>query len=435
MADPSSPRAGTIRPRLGKAGDPVNPRSVPHCPEVRPGPKTARVLVVDDDDAFRRMLVRGLAHPSYEIDEARDSASAIARLAKSQYEVVLTDFRMDGPTGAEVLRAALGCAPPPVVILMSGHGTIPIAVDAVQSGASDFVQKPFAIESMRMKIDRALELRRLKYQVDYLNRTQPDIYNVDRIIGAGGALQKVLTLVKKVARSNASILILGETGTGKELIAAAVHHNSDRANRAFIKVNCAALHDNLLESELFGHEKGAFTSADRQRIGRFEQANGGTLFLDEIGDMSPSTQAKVLRVLQQHEFERLGGSVTLKVDVRILAATNRNLGAMVRARTFREDLFYRLNVVSIEVPPLRERKEDIPALTEAFLHRLAGEMKKPVPGMDAAARSMLAGHDWPGNIRELENMLERAVLLAVGPDIGVDDLTIAHDRPREPVVF
>jgi two-component system response regulator HydG len=305
-----------------------------NAPKADPSPAAARILVVDDDAAFRRVLVRGLSNPAYDIDEAADGASAIAQLATRQYDVVLTDFRMDGSDGADILRAALDVEPHPAVIVMSGHGTITIAVDAIQAGAFDFVPKPFAIDYMRLKVERALEVRRLRYQVDYLNHTQPDIYDVDRIVGASGSLQKVLTLVRKVARSKATILILGETGTGKELIASAVHHNSDRATRAFIKVNCAALHENLLESELFGHEKGAFTSADRQRIGRFEQANGGTLFLDEIGDMSPSTQAKILRVLQQHEFERLGGSRTLHVDVRIIAATNRDLGAMVRAKTF-----------------------------------------------------------------------------------------------------
>jgi two-component system response regulator HydG len=231
--------------------------------------------------------------------------------------------------------------------------------------------------------------------------------------------------VKKVAKSSSTILIRGETGTGKELIAAAVHHNSDRAARAFVKVNCAALHENLLESELFGHERGAFTSADRQRIGRFEQADGGTLFLDEIGDMSASTQSKVLRVLQEHEFERLGSSKTLKVDVRVLAATHRNLPAMVTDGTFRADLFYRLNVVSIDLPPLRDRIEDIPALAATFVRRLAGELKKPVQDLRPDALEALQRHHWPGNIRELENVIERAVLLAEGPMLGAEDILIA----------
>ena len=222
----------------------------------------------------------------------------------------------------------------------------------------------------------------------------------------------MLTVVKKVAKSNSTVLIRGETGTGKELIAGAIHHNSPRAARNFVKVNCAALQENLLESELFGHEKGAFTGADKQRIGRFEQADGGTLFLDEIGDMSPSTQAKILRVLQEHEFERLGGTRTMRVDVRLIAATNRDLPPMVQAGTFREDLYYRLNVVSIEMPPLRERKDDIVPLADFFLRRFAGELKKQIDGIEPDAQKLLMRYNWPGNIRELENAIERAVLLA-----------------------
>jgi transcriptional regulator with GAF, ATPase, and Fis domain len=236
----------------------------------------------------------------------------------------------------------------------------------------------------------------------------------------------VLSIVKKVARSNSTVLIKGETGTGKELIAGAIHHNSNRSSRAFVKVNCAALQENLLESELFGHEKGAFTSADKQRIGRFEQADGGTLFLDEVGDMSASTQAKILRVLQEHEFERLGGTRTLRVDVRIIAATNRNLMQMVQEGRFREDLFYRLNVVSVETPPLRERKDDIPALAEFFVKRFSGELKKKVEGVQPEALKVLMRHHWPGNIRELENVIERAVLLAETGMVGVDDLQIGE---------
>ena len=250
---------------------------------------------------------------------------------------------------------------------MTAFGSVSTAVEAMKSGAFDYVQKPFEIEEMEVKIEKALEMRRMQNQIDYLRHAQGDIYDFDRIIGSSGALEKVLDVVRKVAKSNTTVLVRGETGTGKELIAGAIHHNSHRAARNFVKVNCAALQENLLESELFGHEKGAFTGADKQRIGRFEQADGGTLFLDEIGDMSPNTQAKLLRVLQEHEFERLGGTRTIKVDVRLIAATNRDLPAMVEAGQFREDLYYRLNVVTIEMPPLRERKDDIAALAE-LLH-------------------------------------------------------------------
>jgi Nif-specific regulatory protein len=277
---------------------------------------------------------------------------------------------------------------------------------------------------MELKVAKALEHRRLKHEIEYLRHTQQDIYDFDRIVGASGALQSVLSIVKKVARSNSTILIRGETGTGKELIAGAIHHNSLRATRAFVKVNCAALQENLLESELFGHEKGAFTSADKQRIGRFEQADGGTLFLDEVGDMSQSTQAKILRVLQEHEFERLGGTRTLRVDVRIITATNRNLTQMVQEGKFREDLFYRLNVVSVDMPPLRDRKDDIGQLAEFFVRRFSGELKKKVEGINPEALKVLMRHNWPGNIRELENVVERAVLLTDGAEVELKDLQI-----------
>jgi Nif-specific regulatory protein len=293
-------------------------------------------------------------------------------------------------------------------------------------GAFDYVQKPFEIEEMEVKIEKAIELRRLRHEIDYLRHTQQDIYDFDRIVGAPGALQQVLNIVRKVAKSNTTVLIRGETGTGKELIAGAIHHNSLRSGRNFVKVNCAALQENLLESELFGHEKGAFTSADKQRIGRFEQADGGTLFLDEIGDMSANTQAKILRVLQEHEFERLGGTRTIRVDVRLVAATNRNLPQMVASGQFREDLFYRLNVVSIDMPPLRERKEDIQALADFFIRRFAGELKKKLDGLSPDGSKLLMRYNWPGNIRELENALERAVLLTEGPLITASDLRLGE---------
>ena len=270
----------------------------------------------------------------------------------------------------------------------------------------------------------ALELRRLKHEIDYLRHTQHDIYDFDKIVWSSASLQRVLDIVKKVAKSNTTVLIRGETGTGKELIAGAVPHNSLRTSRNFVKVNCAALQENLLESELFGHEKGAFTGADKQRIGRFEQADGGTLFLDRIGDMSASTQAKILRVLQEHEFERVGGARTLRVDVRLIAATNRDLSAMVQAAQFREDLYYRLNVVSVEMPPLRERKNDIVPLATAVIRRFSGDLKKKMEGLEPESQELLMRYNWPGNIRELENAIERAVLLAEGRAIAAADLRL-----------
>jgi two-component system response regulator HydG len=318
---------------------------------------------------------------------------------------------------------------------MTAFGSVSTAVEAMKHGAFDYVQKPFEIEEMEVKVEKALELKRLRHELDYLRHEQQESYDFERIVGGSPALHKVLGVVRKVAKSNSTVLIRGETGTGKELIAGAIHHNSLRAARNFVKVNCAALQENLLESELFGHEKGAFTGADRQRIGRFEQADGGSLFLDEIGDMSASTQAKILRVLQEHEFERLGGTRTIKVDVRLIAATNRDLPAMVANGQFREDLYYRLNVVSIDMPPLRDRKEDILPLAGWFIRRFGSELKKKIDGLEAEAQKMLMRYNWPGNIRELENAIERAALLAESALIRADDLRLgdfAGAGTREP---
>src|SRR6187402_614215 len=385
-----------------------------------------RILIADDHDALRRGLVRALTEAGHDVDEAPNGNAAIEKLHESYYDVVLSDLKMGGSDGIEVLKTTKALHPTTAVILMTAFGSVSTAVEAMKVGAFDYVQKPFEIEEMEVKIEKALEVRRMRHELDYLRHAQQDIYDFDRIIGSSGALQRVLAIVRKVAKSNTTVLIRGETGTGKELIAGGVHHNSHRASRSFIKVNCAALQENLLESELFGHEKGAFTGADKQRIGRFEQADGGTLFLDEIGDMSPNTQAKILRVLQEHEFERLGGTRTIKVDVRLIAATNRDLPTMVDAGAFREDLFYRLNVVTIEMPPLRERKDDIAALATFFINRFAGELKKKIDGLSPDALKLLMRYHWPGNIRELENAIERAMLLADGAHISADDLRLGE---------
>ena len=383
-----------------------------------------RILIADDHDALRRGLARGLAEAGHEVEEASNGNAAIERLHDSHFDVVLSDLKMGGSDGMDVLRTTRALHPSTAVILMTAFGTVNTAVEAMKIGAFDYVQKPFEIEEMEVKIEKALELKRLKHELDYLRGTQQDIYEFDRIVGSSAALQRVLDIVKKVAKSNTTVLIRGETGTGKELIAGATHHNSLRNSRNFVKVNCAALQENLLESELFGHEKGAFTGADKQRIGRFEQADGGTLFLDEIGDMSPSTQAKILRVLQEHEFERLGGTRTLRVDVRLIAATNRDLPAMVQAGLFREDLYYRLNVVTVETPPLRDRKEDILPLAMHFIRKFSQELKKKLDGVNPEAAKMLTRYNWPGNIRELENAIERAALLAEAHQIMPDDLRL-----------
>jgi len=388
-----------------------------------------RILIADHHDSLRRGLVRALSDAGHDVDEAASGNLAIEKLHESVFDVIVSDLKMGGSTGIDVLKTARLLQPHAAVILMTAFGSVSTAVEAMKSGAFDYVQKPFEIEEMEVKIARALELRQMQHQIDYLRHASGDIYDFDRIIGSSGALGTVLSVVRKVAKSNTTILVRGETGTGKELIAGAIHHNSHRSGRNFVKVNCAALQENLLESELFGHEKGAFTGADKQRVGRFEQADGGTLLLDEIGDMSPNTQAKVLRVLQEHEFERLGGTRTLKVDVRLIAATNRHLHAMVEAGTFRQDLYYRLNVVTIEMPPLRDRKEDIQALTQFFVRRFAGELKKKVTGFDAEAMKLLMRYNWPGNVRELENTIERAILLADTPEITAADLRLGDTTP------
>jgi Nif-specific regulatory protein len=385
-----------------------------------------RILIADDHDALRRGLARGLAAAGHDVEEAANGNIAVTRLHESYFDIVLSDLRMGGSDGIEVLRTAKALHPTISVILMTAFGSVTTAVDAMKSGAFDYVQKPFEIEEMEVKIEKALEVQRLRNELDYLRHTQQDIYAFDQIVGTSPALQFVLDVVRKVAKSQTTVLIQGETGTGKELIAGAIHHNSLRTSRNFVKVNCAALQDNLLESELFGHEKGAFTGADKQRIGRFEQADGGTLFLDEIGDMSASTQAKILRVLQEHEFERLGGSRTLRVDARVVAATNRDLAAMVQAGRFREDLFYRLNVVSIEMPPLRERKDDIVPLAGTFIRRFSAELKKKIDGLEPDAQRLLLRYNWPGNIRELENTIERAMLMAEGQMIAAGDLQLGE---------
>src|SRR2546421_3113231 len=341
-----------------------------------------RILIADDHDALRRGLARGLAEPGTEFEEASNGNAAIERLHDSYFDVVLSDLKMGGSDGLDVLKTARALHPTTAVILMTAFGTVNTAVEAMKIGAFDYVQKPFEIEEMEVKIEKALEVKRLKNEIEYLRDAQQDRYDFEKIVGTSPALQRVLDIVKKVAKSNTTVLVRGETGTGKELIAGAIHHNSLRTARNFVKVNCAALQENLLESELFGHEKGAFTGADKQRVGRFEQADGGTLFLDEVGDMSANTQAKILRVLQEHEFERLGGTRTLRVDVRLIAATNRDLPSMVETGTFREDLYYRLNVVTIETPPLRERKDDVAALAGFFIRRFAGELKKKMDGLD-----------------------------------------------------
>ncbi len=393
----------------------------------------SRILVVEDDSAVRKSIALCFRDGGHDVIEAQDGAEAIERLQSEIFDLVLTDSKMPRQSGHDVLRFAKMVNESTPVIMMTAYPTVETAVEAMKLGADDYVQKPFELAELELKVAKALEHRRLLQENAYLKHERGLVYDFANLIGESPAIAQVLDVVRKVAASNTTVLIMGETGTGKELIAGAIHYNSPRRAKSFIKVNCAALQENLLESELFGHEKGAFTGADRQRIGRFEQASGGTLFLDEIGDMSPSTQAKVLRVLQEQEFERLGGTKTIKVDVRILAATNKELTEAVRAGQFREDLYYRLNVVSVRMPSLRERKADILPLATYFVRQYAGDLKKRVTGFEPAGIKVLHRYGWPGNIRELKNAIERAVLMADGALIRAEDLALGEHSAQRPV--
>jgi len=394
----------------------------------RPG----RFLVVEDNDTLRRGIARALADGFGAVDEEAAGDTAVVRLrdpANAPYDVVVTDLRLPGVDGLEVLEAARARDERSAVILMTAYGTIEAAVEAMRRGAFDFLQKPFDLEQLEVRVAKALEHGRLLHEVTHLRAERVAHFAPANIVGTSPALQSALALVRKVASSRATALVTGETGTGKELVAGMIHGLSTRADGPFIKVNCAALPETLLESELFGHERGAFTGADRIRIGRFEQAHGGTLFLDEIGDMAPSTQAKLLRVLQDREFTRLGGSRPLRVEVRIVAATNRDLEREMHAGRFREDLFYRLNVIRIAMPALRERPDDVEALAAHFAQHFAREMGRGERLLSPAAIARLRAHGWPGNVRELRNVIERAVLLADGERIEVSDVDVA-DAPE-----
>ena len=382
-----------------------------------------KILVAEDERTLREGIATAFRDRGWEVVEAADGASASARLEEAVFDVLVTDYQMPERSGLDVLKRCKMINDGTVAIVMTAYGTVESAVEAMRAGAYDYVLKPFDLEEMEMKVERALEHRRLLARIEAYDRTEI-VPRFENIVGESPQMREVFRTIEKVARSNATVLVLGETGVGKELVAEALHRNSSRADRPFVKMNCAALHESLLESELFGHERGAFTGAERQRTGRFELANEGTLFLDEIGNMTPSTQAKVLRVLQEREFERLGGSRTIRVDVRLVAATNKNLEDAIQRGEFREDLYYRLNVVNVTVPPLRERKEDIVPLASHFIDRYAKELKKDVRGLDPAAVRALKRHTWPGNIRELENTIERAVLMVEGRFVQEDDLNL-----------
>ena len=385
-----------------------------------PDPPT--LLIADDDPGLRESLERTLTREGYRVVLASDGRAALERVQAGGIDLIVTDLRMPGLTGLDLLRAAKAIMPDVDVILLTAFGTVEEAVKAMKDGAYDFLTKPFRREQLIKLIDKALERRDLIEQNRALKKQLEDLRAKGQMIGASPSWRRMLTLVEQVADSSATILIQGESGTGKELVARSIHERSARRSGPFVAVNCAALPETLLESELFGYEKGAFTGAGSRKEGRFDLANGGTLFLDEVADLSLVTQPKILRVLQEGEFERLGGTRTLQVDVRILAATNQDLSEMVKDKRFREDLYYRLNVITVRVPPLRERPEDIRVLAQHYLRVYSAKNGRKLDGFTAEALERLEAYAWPGNVRELENLVERSVLLARKDRIDAEDL-------------
>jgi len=383
------------------------------------------LLLVDDEAALREAIAERLADHGFHVVQAESGEAAIARLAEFAFDVVVTDLRLPGIDGRQVINAALERYPDIVAIVITGYGTVKDAVDAIKQGAADFITKPFQFDALLHVLGSAFEQRRLRSENDYLRSQLQERYRIDSIVGHSRAMRALFQLLETVAATSSTVLITGETGTGKELAARAVHHASARRAHRFVALNCSAIPETLLEAELFGHVRGAFTGAVSARQGRLESAHRGTLFLDEIGTMSPALQAKLLRVLQEREFERIGDSHTIRIDTRIIAATHADLKQLVSDGAFREDLYYRLNVIPIHLPPLRERREDIPLLVQHFLQKLGREISPPRPGVTFSQDAMrrLMAYRWPGNVRQLENAVERALALSPGrSQIDVADL-------------
>jgi len=380
------------------------------------------ILLAEDNRSLREGLAQAMSRGGYKVHVALTGREALEKIERQVFDLVVAGYRMGDADGLEILKKARATNNGTMVIVTGESNSE--AAEAMRSGAFDYLQTPLSLEAMELKIQRAMEHQRLVSRLSSMAESQVHPSEADVLIGQSPSMQEIFRVIEKVAASNATVLIQGETGTGKERVAETIHRHSSRCDSPFVRMNCASLPDNLLESELFGHEKGAFTGADQLRIGRFEMAKDGTLFLDEVGNMSANTQAKVLRAIQNQEFERLGGSRTIKVDVRIIAATNINLESAIKEGRFREDLFYRLNVVSLIVPPLRERPEDILPLAEHFLHRFAHELRRSAKGFSAEAVKRLKEYRWPGNVRELENTVERAVLMCEGDAIRPVDLTL-----------
>lgn len=373
-----------------------------------------RILIIDDEEGIRAVLADLFTELGYEVDQSQDGKSGLKTALAGKYDLVLCDLSLPHMDGLAILRDLKEHIPDIPVVMITGYASMQSAIEAMKLGAYDYITKPFDLNEVQMIAERALEHERLIDEMKYLKGQLKIHHNFDNVIGANPQIQEAYVLAAQVADSNASILVLGETGTGKEYLARAIHYQSPRANGPFVKVSCVALPEALLESELFGHEKGAFTNAVARRIGRFESADGGTLFLDEVGDMTYATQLKLLRVLQEKQFERVGGNETISVDVRIIAATNKDIKKAIADGEFRDDLYYRLNVISITLPPLRERKEDLPELANHFIRKYAKENRKEIEGISPEAMSVLLGYRWAGNIRELENCIHRAVVLCNG---------------------
>jgi DNA-binding NtrC family response regulator len=382
------------------------------------------LLIVDDEHALREAIAERLADHGFLVEQAASGEQALQRLADFAFDILITDLRLPGIDGGKVIDAALERYPEIIAIVITGYGTVKDAVEAIKQGAADFITKPFQFDALLHVLRSALEQRRLKSENAYLRSQLEDRYRIDGLVGNSRVMRDLLQLLETVAATTSTVLITGETGTGKELAARAIHHNSPRRANRFVAINCSAIPETLLEAELFGHVRGAFTGAVGTRQGRLEQAHKGTLFLDEIGTMSPALQAKLLRVLQEREFERVGDSHTIKIDVRVIAATHSDLTKMVADGSFREDLFYRLNVIPVQLPPLRDRREDIPLLVQHFLQKLAGEAGRGAVTISQDALRRLMAYQWPGNIRQLENACERALAFSQGrSQIDVPDLT------------
>jgi len=389
------------------------------------------ILIVEDKDSMRNMLHETLTEEGYRVDSAANGKQAFDLVSNKSYDLVLTDLRMPEVDGLTLLNKVKELDSDTSVIVMTAYSSVETAVQALKAGAYDYLTKPLDFDKLRLAMDRAMEHLALRQENIALKELLGERFDRRNIIGGSPAMQRLLDTVAQVAPTEATVLISGESGTGKELIAGALHYNSARRTGPFVKLNCAAVTETLLESELFGHERGAFTGAERRREGRFVQAEGGSLFLDEVSEMSLTMQVKLLRVLQERELTRVGGEAVIRVDVRVIAATNRALAERIRQGVFREDLFYRLNVVGLEIPPLRERRDDIPLLAQHFLINLASKNRKPVRGFSPQAMDLLVRHSWPGNVRELMNAVERGVVLSRGEFIDAGDLPLVLSPTEE----